>query len=89
MDVRAPNLNCTCITILTYQYRVSRPKNSFLGRILFLTALGLVIVNMSITALHTVASMVNYPGGEALALFNQQYSNMSCMYSSSACVVRC
>jgi alpha-1,6-mannosyltransferase len=54
--------------------RISRRKNSIAGRFLFLTASSLILTNILITSLLTTASIANYPGGQALTLFNHKYS---------------
>lgn len=53
--------------------RVSYRKTSLLGRILFLAASGIILGNVTITALFTRASVSNYPGGEALSEFHRIY----------------
>jgi alpha-1,6-mannosyltransferase len=53
--------------------RVSRPKGTLIGRVLFLSLIALVVANGFATYLLTSASMANYPGGEALARFNARY----------------
>ncbi|PPQ98171.1 hypothetical protein CVT26_003217 [Gymnopilus dilepis] len=56
------------------RWMVSRRKNALLGRLAFLVACGLVVLNVAFTSLSTIASMKNYPGGEALLTFHQLYS---------------
>jgi hypothetical protein len=54
--------------------RVSYRKTSLLGRVLFLTASGIILGNIVITALFTRASVSNYPGGQALSEFHRTYA---------------
>ena len=56
-------------------YRASRRKNDLISRIFLLTPLALIIGNVFITILLTRASLENYPGGQALAIFHQSFSN--------------
>ncbi|KIM42275.1 glycosyltransferase family 22 protein [Hebeloma cylindrosporum] len=56
------------------RWMVSYRKNSLLGRVLFLTASGIIVANVIITALFTTASVGNYPGGQALSEFHRIYS---------------
>ncbi|CCM00069.1 uncharacterized protein FIBRA_02096 [Fibroporia radiculosa] len=53
---------------------VSRRKRTVLGRFCFLAVAGLLASNCIMTYLFTMASMANYPGGEALSKFNEFYS---------------
>jgi alpha-1,6-mannosyltransferase len=55
------------------RWMVSYQKNSLLGRVLFLSALGIILGNITITALLTRASVGNYPGGQALSEFHRMY----------------
>ncbi|KAF9463957.1 Alg9-like mannosyltransferase family-domain-containing protein [Collybia nuda] len=55
------------------RWMVSRRKNSLFGRFLFLIVAGLLACNVLVTCLLTYASIHNYPGGEALALFHRLY----------------
>lgn len=57
------------------RWMVARPKGSFVGRIFFVCALAMISANFALTGMSSLSSMVNYPGGEALALFNQRYNN--------------
>ena len=57
-----------------YRCRVSRRKNALLGRLAFLVTCGLVVLNIAFTSLSTIASIKNYPGGEALFAFHQLYT---------------
>jgi alpha-1,6-mannosyltransferase len=41
---------------------------------MFLAATGILALNFTITLVSTRASMANYPGGSALATFNDQYA---------------
>lgn len=56
-------------------YRTSRRKTSLISRIFFLTPLALIMGNIFATILLTKASLANYPGGQALAIFHQSFSN--------------
>ena len=56
-------------------YRASRRKNDLISRIFLLTPLALIIGNVFATILLTRASLENYPGGQALAIFHQSISN--------------
>jgi hypothetical protein len=56
--------------ILTYAQQLFPTKESFGSLVLF----GIIITNVLVTVLLTKASMMNYPGGEALAFFNRQYT---------------
>ncbi|KAJ7592689.1 glycosyltransferase family 22 protein [Mycena floridula] len=58
-------------------WMVSRRKGSLLGRILFMGLMGMISANFALTALLTMTSVSNYPGGEALAIFNQMYNQTS------------
>ncbi|KAJ7188948.1 glycosyltransferase family 22 protein [Mycena filopes] len=49
---------------------LSHPKSSLLGRLLFLGASALLLLNLAATALLTTAAVKNYPGGEAMGIFN-------------------
>ena len=55
--------------------RASRRKASLISRIFFLTPLALIMGNIFATILLTKASLANYPGGQALAVFHQLFSN--------------
>ncbi|KZT67408.1 glycosyltransferase family 22 protein [Daedalea quercina L-15889] len=54
---------------------VTRPKSKFLARLSVLGTLGLITLNFAATTLLTLASINNYPGGEALSTFNTYYAN--------------
>ncbi|KAH9928344.1 Alg9-like mannosyltransferase family-domain-containing protein [Fomitopsis serialis] len=54
---------------------VRKPKSKFLVRLSILVTLGLIACNFVVTSLSTLASMNNYPGGEALSTFNAHYAN--------------
>ncbi|KAF9018205.1 hypothetical protein BDZ89DRAFT_1165341 [Hymenopellis radicata] len=45
-------------------------KNRLAGKILYAGTFGLVLLQAAMTYTHTVASIANYPGGEALKIFN-------------------
>ncbi|KAF5349753.1 hypothetical protein D9758_010190 [Tetrapyrgos nigripes] len=55
------------------RWLVSRPKSNLGGRIAFSIAFAMIMVNLLATALLATSSKVNYPGGEALAFFNERY----------------
>jgi alpha-1,6-mannosyltransferase len=55
-------------------WMVSRRKGGLFGRMMFLAATGILALNFAITLVSTRASMANYPGGSALATFNDQYA---------------
>ncbi|KAF9018196.1 hypothetical protein BDZ89DRAFT_356545 [Hymenopellis radicata] len=49
-------------------------KNRLAGKILYAGTFGLVLLQAAMTYTHTVASIANYPGGEALKIFNDKYT---------------
>ncbi|KAK7466066.1 Dol-P-Man:Man(7)GlcNAc(2)-PP-Dol alpha-1,6-mannosyltransferase [Stygiomarasmius scandens] len=55
------------------RWLVSRPKSNLLGRLTFGIAFAMISANILATAFFTTTSISNYPGGEALALFNERY----------------
>ncbi|KAG2145216.1 glycosyltransferase family 22 protein [Suillus clintonianus] len=55
-------------------WMVSRRKGGLFGRMMFLAAMGILVLNCAITVVSTRASMANYPGGSALATFDNQYA---------------
>ena len=55
--------------------RITRPKSKLLVRLSVLGTIGLLALNFAMTALLTLASIDNYPGGEALSMFNTYYAN--------------
>ncbi|KAJ7736813.1 glycosyltransferase family 22 protein [Mycena metata] len=57
-------------------HRLSHPKSTLLGRLLFLAASGLLLVNLGATVLLTAAAVRNYPGGEAMAVLNSKARGM-------------
>jgi alpha-1,6-mannosyltransferase len=54
---------------------VRQRKGTFLGLSAFLAVVGALVLNTVATILLTRASMANYPGGHALARFNERYSD--------------
>ncbi|KAG1775965.1 glycosyltransferase family 22 protein [Suillus placidus] len=56
-------------------WMASRRKGGLFGRMTFLVAMGILALNYAITIVSTRASMANYPGGSALATFNDQYAH--------------
>lgn len=56
------------------KYRAGLAKNRLAGRILYAGTFGLVLLQGVMTYSHTTASIANYPGGEALKLFNDKYA---------------
>lgn len=57
--------------------RTTRRISTIFGRICRLVFFGLIAVNIAATYILTRSSMVNYPGGVALATFNEQYANQT------------
>ncbi|GJE85804.1 glycosyltransferase family 22 protein [Phanerochaete sordida] len=55
-------------------YLVTRRKGSLFGRLAFLLVAGSLSANLLATIVFTRSSMDNYPGGEALAHFNDMYA---------------
>jgi alpha-1,6-mannosyltransferase len=45
-----------------------------LGPLAFLLVVGSLVLNTATTIIATRASIANYPGGHALALFNKRYA---------------
>jgi len=62
------------------RFRVTRPKNTLFGRLAFLLFTALLSGNCLFTYLSTTASIANYPGGSALALFNTKYDNLDTVH---------
>ncbi|KAF7972945.1 hypothetical protein HWV62_16508 [Athelia sp. TMB] len=56
------------------RWMISRKKGTIFGRMMFLAVLAILGANTLVTTLLTKSSMENYPGGEALALFNKRYA---------------
>ncbi|KAG7089167.1 hypothetical protein E1B28_010872 [Marasmius oreades] len=54
----------------TARWMVSRRKSSFMGRFYFMAAWIMILANIALTAVTTLASIHNYPGGVALNNFN-------------------
>jgi len=54
-----------------------RRRRSIWSRVALLTVVGALALNTVATVLLTRASMVNYPGGTALALLNERYADSS------------
>jgi alpha-1,6-mannosyltransferase len=57
--------------------RVSQPKSNLLGRIAFGAAFAMIMGNLLATTLLATTSIANYPGGEALASFNEKYASVA------------
>lgn len=57
--------------------RTTRRISTIFGRICRLVFFGLLAGNIAATYILTRSSMVNYPGGVALATFNDQYANQT------------
>lgn len=66
---------CAPSSPLISSSRMSRKKSGFFGRMLFFATSLMIVSNVLITFLQTSASIANYPGGQALALFNEKYAN--------------
>ncbi|KAG0708123.1 glycosyltransferase family 22 protein [Suillus ampliporus] len=62
------------------RWMVSRRKGSLFGRVMFIAAMGILALNCAITIVSTRASMANYPGGSALATFNNQYADQHAVH---------
>jgi len=71
MDVGANQVRCCPCLMSVLKFRVSRRKNSLIGRLFFLATCGFIGCNVFFTILSTRASMANYPGGQALLKFHQ------------------
>ncbi|THH12420.1 hypothetical protein EW146_g7714 [Bondarzewia mesenterica] len=59
------------------RWMASRRKGSMFGRLMLLVLGGVIGANVFVTTLHMRASMANYPGGEALMLFNDEFRDVS------------
>lgn len=59
-----------------FAYSVSRPKGTLFGRVCFAAFAGMLFINMLYTLAYTYASAENYPGGAALARFNEYYKDV-------------
>ncbi|EKM61314.1 glycosyltransferase family 22 protein [Phanerochaete carnosa HHB-10118-sp] len=55
-------------------YLATRKKSSLIGRLAFLVVVGCLSANLLATVIFSRSSMDNYPGGEALARFNEIYA---------------
>ncbi|KAI0925707.1 hypothetical protein AcV5_008372 [Taiwanofungus camphoratus] len=55
-------------------WMITRRKSTLFGRVCFLAVAGMLICNCLATTILTMASMENYPGGEALSKFNRIYA---------------
>ncbi|THV06315.1 hypothetical protein K435DRAFT_960579 [Dendrothele bispora CBS 962.96] len=55
------------------RWLVSRPKSNLIGRLTFGIASAMILANFVAMAFFATTSIANYPGGEALALFNEKY----------------
>lgn len=56
-------------------WMVSRRKGGLFGRMMFLAAMSILALNYAITIVSMRASMANYPGGSALATFNDHFAD--------------
>ncbi|EIN10091.1 alpha-1,6-mannosyltransferase subunit [Punctularia strigosozonata HHB-11173 SS5] len=54
---------------------MSLRKSAFIGRLAVLAVAGCVALNVLITVMLSRASIANYPGGEAISVFNDIYAN--------------
>ncbi|KAG1743496.1 glycosyltransferase family 22 protein [Suillus lakei] len=61
-------------------WMVSRKKGGLFGRVMFLAAMSILTLNCAITFVSMRASMANYPGGSALATFNDQYADQHAVH---------
>ncbi|KAF5349771.1 hypothetical protein D9758_010189 [Tetrapyrgos nigripes] len=52
---------------------LSRPRSNLLGRFAFGMTAAMILANVVISMLLATASITNYPGGEAMAVFNDKY----------------
>jgi alpha-1,6-mannosyltransferase len=53
---------------------IRQRKGRILGLLAFLIVVGSLVLNTAMTIIATRASIANYPGGHALALFNKRYA---------------
>ena len=53
---------------------IRQRKGKILGQLAFLIVVGSLVLNTATTIIATRASIANYPGGHALALFNKRYA---------------
>ncbi|KAI0683705.1 hypothetical protein BC835DRAFT_1469381, partial [Cytidiella melzeri] len=60
-------------------WMISRRKSSLFGRLAFLLVAGCLVLNCLLTVIFSVLSINNYPGGKALARFNEMYTNRQAM----------
>lgn len=91
MDVR--DVESDSIFLQAYwPHRVSRRKGSIVGRLLFLIVTGFITINVLMTYFVTLASIQNYPGGQALALLHdldpQGYPYRMCFSTYSQKVLK-
>jgi len=56
---------------------IRQRKGRILGLLTFSAVAGSLILNTAMTIIATRASIANYPGGHALALFNERYAESS------------
>jgi hypothetical protein len=56
------------------QNSIRQRKGRILSLLAFLIVVGSLVLNAAITMIATRASIANYPGGYALALFNKRYA---------------
>jgi len=57
-----------------YRNSIRQRKGRILGLLAFLIVAGSLVLNTAMTTIATRASIANYPGGHALALFNKRYA---------------
>lgn len=73
---KTPRFDCRYLQLLiSIRISMTRPKSKLLVRLSVLGTVGLLAVNFTMTTLLTLASVDNYPGGEALSTFNTYYAN--------------
>lgn len=56
-------------------FSTTRRISTFFGRLCHLAFLGFIAINIAATFILALSSMANYPGGVALATFNEMYAN--------------
>lgn len=62
------------ISLKVSQNSIRQRKGKILGQLAFLIVVGSLVLNTATTIIATRASIANYPGGHALALFNKRYA---------------
>ena len=71
MYVRSPFLSRVQITVVSCRRWKRSWNSSWLRRMARLAIIGCLVANLCVTALLTITSMRNYPGGVALRAFNE------------------